>query len=465
MLAGAGGKAYNARRTMIRRGCTIALACFGALFAAYLAFFTRYFEWPGNLLAAGFGALFGGIGISSLAQVAWTWRDLRAFTRAARLADPVDGRLVAATGPIRPLGAPLTSPLGAAPCVAYEYEVISKDRVGHGRNAHRPCDIAGFAMTAAAIETPQGAIRLLGFPLLDEFPQERRGAEAHSRAERYLTTTTFEPAHGLRALKVVSEFDDALADADGIVRKDFRLTSGPIPFDRRLLNERVVRSGDAVCALGRYDASLRALVPRGATVNRLWPGTLDYVRRHVAGKARSQVRVGLSFFLVSHAMLGLAFYLSETRHAREPEARQAAAIRDAVQKSDVAALERAVRRGASPNARDSFGDVALLDVRDPAVAAALLRLGADVDVRAREGGDTLLIRAARMGNADLVKVLLAAGGNPQVANADGATPLSEAVRGRHEEIADVLRAAAAATDSISVERPSTGGAIARPRRP
>ena len=450
---------------MLRRGCTIALACFVALFAAYLAFFTRFFEWPGNLIAAGFGALFGGIGISSLAHVAWTWRDLRAFARAARLADPVNGGLVAASGPIRPLGTPLTSPFGAEPCVAYEYEVMWRERVGRGRNASRPCDIAGFAMTAAAVETPQGAIRLLGFPLLNEFPQERRESKAHNRAQRYLTTTTFEPAQGLGALKMFSEFDDALADADGIVRKDFRLTSGPVPFEQRLLNERVVRVGDHVCALGRYDAARRALVPRGATLNRLWPGTLDSVRRRVVGTARSQVRLGLSFFLVSHAMLGLAFYLSETRHAREPESRQAAAIRAAVERNDVAALERAVRRGASPNARDSFGDVVLLDVRDPALAAALLRLGADVDARAREGGDTLLFRAARMGSADLVKVLLAAGADVHAGNAEGATPLGEAVRGGHEDVATLLRAAAAATDSISVERPSTGDASGQPRPP
>ena len=447
---------------MVRRGCALILIFFVALFSAYLAFFTRYFEWPGNLIAAGFGALFGGLGLSSIANVGWTWRDMRAFARAARREPPADGQLVAAAGSIRPLGAPLTSPLGGETCVAYEYEVLSREKAGQGKNASRPCDIAGFAMTAASIDTPHGGVRLLGFPLLDEFPQERR--DSPGLAKQYFASTTFEAAQGLGALKLFSEFDDALADADGIVRKDFRLTSGEIPFDRRLLNERVVEAGQQVCALGRYDAAKRALVPRGATLNRLWPGTLDAVRRKVVGAARTQTLTGLAFFLVSHAMLGVAFYLSETRHMREPESEQASVIRQAVQDNDIAALERAISRGANPNALDTFGNFVLLDVREPEMAAALIRLGAFVDARDREGGDTLLIRAARMGDAGLVKVLLAAHANVQITNATGATALSEAVRERHDEIAALLRAAGA-MDAASGERPSIEVEAPRPRTP
>ena len=437
---------------MVRRGCALILVLFVALFAAYLTFFTRYFEWPGNLIAAGFGALFGGIGIGSIGHVLWGWRDMRAFARAARREPPVDGQLVATAGPIRPLGLPLTSPFGGEPCVAYEYEVLSPNTAGRSRNASRPCDMAGFAMTAASIDTAHGGVRLLGFPMLDEFPQDRLSAESRGRAERYAASTAFEAAQGLGALKMFSEFDDALADADGVVRKDFRMTAGAIPFDRRLLGERVVRVGQDVCALGRYDAAKRALVPRGATLNRLWPGTLDTVRRKVAGSARSQALTGFLFFAVSHAMLGLAFYLSETRHSREPESKQATAIRLAVQDKDIAALERAVRRGANPNARDTFGDVVLLDIREPAMAAALIRLGADVNARHRDGGDTLLIRAARMGDVDLVKVLLAANANVHIENAAGATALTEAIRDGHAEVVELLRAAGATSKGVPLER-------------
>jgi uncharacterized protein len=436
---------------MLRRGCTITVVLFGALFAGYLTFFSRYFEWPGNLIAAAFGSLFGGLGISSIGHVLWAWRDMRAFARAQRREPPGDGQLTVAAGPIHPLDAPLTSPFGAEPCVAYEYEVFSMQRVGRGRKS-RSFDVTGFAMAASAIETPHGGIRLLGYPLLDKFAQDHGGPGARARAERYVATTRFESAKGIGALRLFSEFDDALADADGVVRKDFRLSEGDIPFERRTLGERVVRVGQPVCAVGRYDAAARALVPRGATLNRLWPGTLESVRRQILSTARSQTLTGLSFFVATHVMLGLAFYLSETRHTREPEDRQATVIRLAVQDHDIAALERAVRRGANPNARDTFGDVVLLDVRDAAMAGALIRLGADVNAHHREGGDTLLIRAARTGDAALVKVLLDAHANVHVENALGATALDEALREGHDDVAALLRSAGASTDGVPLEQ-------------
>ncbi len=441
---------------MLRRGCTLLVLLFGALFALYFWFFTRYFEWPGNLFAAGLGSLFGAMGLSSIGNLLWAWRDTAAFRRAARKAPLTNGSLVVVAGHIRPLGAPLTSPFSGRPCVAYEYEVVQWLPQRKGQTSSQSTDIAGFAMAASAIDTPDASVRLLGFPLLDEFPQSRdTGPDVAARARQYAGSAPFEAMRGLGALKMFASFDDALADADGAVRKDFRMTEEAIPFERRTLGERIVEVGQEVCALGRYDAEKRALVPSGATLNRLWPGTPAKVRRAIVGTARSQAMLGFTFFAVSHAMLGAAFYLSETRYAREPEARQASAIRSAVQDNDVAALERVVRQGANPNARDTYGDAVLLDVRDPAMAAALVRLGADVNVRHRDDADTPLIRAARMGNVELVRILLAAHANVHARMTSGGTALSEAIRGGHDEVVALLRAAGADAADVPVERAPT----------
>jgi hypothetical protein len=158
---------------MIRRGCAFVVVIFVALFVVYLRFFSAYFEWPGNLFAAVLGAAFAAAGIGGVGHVIWAWRDTRAFARAARGEAPGDGQLVVAAGPIRPLGAPVTSPFGAAPCVAYEYEVFSHLPSGRSRAAQTGCDLAGFAMAASAVETRHGSVRLLGFPILDQFRQER----------------------------------------------------------------------------------------------------------------------------------------------------------------------------------------------------------------------------------------------------------------------------------------------------
>ena len=265
-------------------------------------------------------------------------------------------------------------------------------------------------MAASAIDTPGASVRLLGFPILDQFPQSRdSGPDVAARARQYAASAPFETMRGLGKLQMFASFDDALADADGAVRKrlppDRRGDPVRAPDARRAhrprrrggVRARPLRCGEARARPERRDAQpplARARRRRSAAT--------------IVATARSQAVLGLTFFAVSHAMLGAAFYMSETRYAREPEDRQASAIRIAIQDNDVAALERVVRQGASPNARDTFGDAVLLDVREPAMAAALVRLGANVNVRHRDDADTPLIRAARMGNVELVRILLAA---------------------------------------------------------
>jgi hypothetical protein len=449
---------------MVRRGCLVLAFLYAGLIAAYFIFFTRYFEWPGNAIAAGFGGLFAAVGVGSIGQLVWARRDTTAFARAERRQAPADGQLVIAAGPIRPLAAPLTTPFTGQPCVAYEYEVYYLQADRRSRTSSRVHELSGFGMASSAIDTSFGAVRVLGFPLLDEFAQVTVSSpEGLARARAYAASTPFEPSHGLGKLKLVSALDDALSDADGVVRKDFKLTSEVVPLEERRLGERMVGVGEQVCALGLYDAEKRALVPSGATVNRLWPGRPAEVRRKIVGEARSQAMLGLCMFAFSHAALGLAFYLSETRHARESEADQASAIRSAVQENDVIALERAVRRGANPNARDAFGDTVLLDVREPEMVAALIRLGAAVDVRHPSDGDTPLIRAARMGNVEVVRLLLAAHANVQAEMTSGETALSEAIGFGHDEIASLLRAAGAKPPDDPAQTPP--GDLERPRRP
>src|SRR5215207_3963240 len=111
---------------MLRRGCALILVLFAALFALYFVFFTRYFEWPGNLFAAGLGSLFGSMGLGGIGNLLWARRDTAAFRRAARRQPLTDGSLAVVAGHIRPLGAPLTSPFTGRPCVAYEYEVVQR---------------------------------------------------------------------------------------------------------------------------------------------------------------------------------------------------------------------------------------------------------------------------------------------------------------------------------------------------
>lgn len=447
---------------MIRRSCLLLLILGLALFAGYGAILYDVFEAPGNVIAAGVGAL----SATALFGAAGNWwhgrRDAAAFRHAVRGGAPRDGALAVVSGPIRPLGAPLSAPFSGRACVAYEYDVLPRRRAGGETVAH---DLTGVAMAPSVVETARGGVRLLGFPILDEFPRTERADTAwRERAERYIAETTFEPMQGMRVVKLLAMLEDALADADGAVRKDCRLTADPVPLDDRVLRERVVEVGQQVCAVGLYRADLRALKPAGTTLNRLVPGHAADVGRQLTAQAWSQALFGLVFFLAGHAILGGALYLSETRHAREPAEQQASVVWIAVQEGDVAALERAVRRGANPSALDVFGGAALHSTRDPAMVAALIRLGADVNVRRRESGETPLIVAARAGNAAIVRMLLGAGADVHLRSHDGTTAMGEAVRVGAEDVVALLRSAGAVEGEPPVEAaPAPPEAVERAR--
>ena len=47
----------------------------------------------------------------------------------------------------------------------------SAGQARRGETSSRSTDMAGLAMAASAIDTAGTSVRLLGFPLLDQFPQ------------------------------------------------------------------------------------------------------------------------------------------------------------------------------------------------------------------------------------------------------------------------------------------------------
>jgi len=118
----------------------------------------------------------------------------------------------------------------------------------------------------------------------------------------------------------------------------------------------------------------------------------------------------------------------------------------AVDEYDIDDIEPLVRGGADINARNDEGLTLLqMAVRDRMadIAQTLLRLGADVNLKAQQGGYTALHFAADKGDEDMVDLLIAYKANPDITDSRKQSPLHIAAEGGEEEIVKKLVAAGA----------------------
>ncbi len=113
---------------------------------------------------------------------------------------------------------------------------------------------------------------------------------------------------------------------------------------------------------------------------------------------------------------------------------------------DVAALDEVLRGDPDVTLTNRFGGTALIPAADRGhvemVRALLERTDVDVD-HVNDLGWTALLEAVILGDGgrahqEIVRLLLAAGANRELADRDGVTPLEHARRSGYEEIADLL---------------------------
>jgi ankyrin repeat protein len=113
----------------------------------------------------------------------------------------------------------------------------------------------------------------------------------------------------------------------------------------------------------------------------------------------------------------------------------------AISRGNLAAVQALLARGADPNARDCFEVPVLADAAqsgDVRIVEALLRAGAKLDAPNAYG--TALTMAAYAGSAQVMKLLLARGANPNPSRPDGITVLMyAALNGDPEIVSELLR--------------------------
>ncbi len=136
------------------------------------------------------------------------------------------------------------------------------------------------------------------------------------------------------------------------------------------------------------------------------------------------------------------------RSAIEPDTRDMEGV---LQDDDLQVLEKRLEAGANPNAKDVFDQALLHWARSPRAVELMLAHGADPEGRDKDG-DTVLMEAARAGNVETVKVMLAGGADVNAVNTEYGidhTAMIDAVSSRNEEVQRLLLAAGAHDERVT----------------
>ncbi len=147
------------------------------------------------------------------------------------------------------------------------------------------------------------------------------------------------------------------------------------------------------------------------------------------------------------------------RHSLHEQDQPISALALAAQYADVSCVRTLLEHGADVNAREDYGETALMmaatDGCDDNISA-LLDHGANVNLR-NQAGETALIMAAQDGNDAAVFNLLDAGARVNFRTKDGSTALDAAIAGDNTAVIALLKKHGAAARSLRDKPLDQGG--------
>jgi hypothetical protein len=257
---------------------------------------------------------------------------------------------------------------------------------------------------------------------------------------------------------IYHEIRDLLTDEDGQLRKDWQMTDDRDLSNKRL-QEEIVAPGEQVCAIGKWSAAKRGIVPGGSTgVIQLMRGEPQKVVGGLWGKFARNLIGGL----IVAALVNGAVYLllqvaaGKTTVFRGTPVAEHSIHRDemhrAVGGGDIAAAQKLVDNGTGIDVKDSDGRTPLATAPSAEMARWLIAHGADVNA-ANEEGQTVLMQQASTGHADVVRLLINAGVKlDTVSTRWHSTALKQALDAERMDVVRILRDAGAKDETVTEMR-------------
>ena len=373
--------------------------------------------------------------------------EVRLLEDARRGIPPEHGKRGAAVGVLQPVtDTVLKAPFSGEPALLYSYSVSRTADYRTGSGKVRTTSVKAYegeAMAPCEVKTSWGGVRILEPPIFAADRKTWKGPEAVARAGSYLAAASLldvvSPGTvGAMRRKVDAEERESLASTGGY-RSDSRISNPDAilesPIDLRLweLEEARFAPGESVTVIGRYDGSRAGFtaVPTDVLAGvALYAGS---VAENV-GRKRNGIRFlgGLALVLLgAQAIVGgkdLAARVADRRAAEAEVEAIPVTVRlfAAVEKGDVEAVRRLLRKGAEPAARDQDGRTLAHAATNEGMLKLVLDAGCPAD-SPNSWKATPLILAADDGDLGRVRLLLSRGVDPNAVDDAGANALSHAV--------------------------------------
>jgi len=338
------------------RGCLEFLIVWGLLGYLLFIFFKVRFEPPGEIYGAAAGGFLLAACWGLLRNAVLGFSRLKLLRRAKAGMLPQDGQVFAVSGRIHPIREGLKTPFKGEECVSYGYSVTNERQVtsssSSGSSTHITTHMGGYAVLPCVIRSTSANVKILGFPLPDNFPESRYNAGDYRDAIiAYIKKNNVKEETGVPFAGMFTQIKELLLEDDGTHQFDWR--SGKLlsilDDPRSYAKEQFIPVGAEVSAIGTYSAQ------KGGLLSRLDQGGLeilpgDLSAAAAATRGRLILHLCLAIFMGALGSFG-AFGILTARELRDSKLldKKLERVVQAIKAENVAEVEKYLSRGVDPN--------------------------------------------------------------------------------------------------------------------